>query len=410
MTNLGICGIVCITISLNERNEYMTYLNAASTSQPTKEVIEDINFYLEQNWANPSDISQNSIHVKGDITRARNQIAKVIGAHINEIFFTSGGSESNNWAIKGALEANPDIDTIITTEVEHPSVYNTCTHMASKGYKVYYAPINRFGMVDLYKLERMISDLKIKKPLVSIMFANNEIGSINNIKGLAEVVHKVNGILHTDAVQAFMHAWIDVKKLGIDLMSVSGHKINCPKGIGFLYINRDVKIAPLIHGGKQEFGVRGGTENVPYICAMGNQVERIAEDLDIYLERNRDIYMYLMESIYDRCGYDSSLHCHMNINGHPNNRIFNNMSLTIDGINAEQLITLLDLKDVQISAGSACCSGSKIPSRVLKAIGLSDDKAFNTIRISWDYNCTTDMIDAFVDALTECILSIKLFA
>lgn len=385
------------------------YLNSCSTTQPTKEVIDDINFYLTQNWSNPSDISQNAIHAKSDITYARNQIAKAIGASMDEIFFTSGGSESNNWAIKGILDRYSDIDTIITTEIEHPSVYNTCKYMKSKGYKTYYAPINRFGMVDVYKLERMIIEKQINKPFVSIMFANNEIGSINDIKRISDVVHKYNGILHTDAVQAFMHIHINVKNLGIDLMSVSGHKIGACKGTGFLYKTKDLEITPLIHGGKQEFGIRGGTENVPYICAMGHQVERLSDDLDIYLERTREVWEYLVESIYDKCADYSEDYCNIEINGNPFCRIFNNLSVTFDGINAEQLITLLDMKGIQVSAGSACCSGEPTPSRTLKAIGLSDEEAFSTVRISFDYNTTKDMIDEFVDVLVECIRSLKMF-
>jgi cysteine desulfurase len=237
------------------------------------------------------------------------------------------------------------------------------------------------------------------------MHVNNEIGTIQPIKKIAEIVHKYNGILHCDAVQAFMHTRINVKELGIDLMSVSGHKINCPKGIGFLYKRKDLDITPLIHGGKQEFGLRGGTENVPYICAMGNQVERLYDDLDIYLERTVDLHNYIIQSVYEICGE----YCDVYLNGHPRKRIANNLSFTFEGINAEQLITLLDMKGVQVSAGSACSVGTPTPSRILKAIGLSDKEAFSTIRVSFDYNTTKDMVDVFIDALVECIKSLQMF-
>lgn len=381
------------------------YLNAASTTQPTQEVIDDINFYLKQNWSNPSDISQDAIHSKGDISYARNQIAKAIGASFEEIFFTSGGSESNNWAIKGILDMYSDIDAIITTKIEHPSVYNTCKDMESKGYKIYYVPIDEYGCVKTYELERTIINNRVKKPLVSIMFANNEIGSINDIKKIAEITHQYNGILHTDAVQAFMHTCINVKELGIDLMSVSGHKFGCPKGIGFLYKAKHLGITPLIHGGKQEMNYRGGTENVPYICAMGNQVERLFEDLDIYRLRAVEIHNYIIQEVYEQC----DKYCDVYLNGHPRKRIATNLSFTFKGINAEQLITLLDMKGVQVSAGSACCAGEKVPSRVLKEIGLSDEDAFSTIRISFDYNTTRDMVDGFIDALVESVQSLKMF-
>lgn len=381
------------------------YLNSASTTQPTQEVIDDINFYLKQNWSNPSDISQDGIHAKGDITYARNQIAKAIGASGDEIFMVSGGSESNNWALKGILDAYPEIDTIITTEIEHPSIYNTCKYLEESGYKVYYAPIDRYGMVDTYKLKKMIVNNDIYRPLVSIMFSNNEIGTINPIKEIAEIVHRYNGIFHCDAVQAFMHTYIDVKKLGIDLMSASAHKVGACKGTGFLYKRKDLDIVPLIHGGKQMNSLRGGTENVAGICSFGNQVERLNDDLDIYLERAVELHNYIIQNVYEAC----EEYCEVQLNGHPRKRIANNLSFTFRGINAEQIIILLDLKGIQVSAGSACSSGQKEPSRILKSIGLSDEEAFSTIRVSFDYNTTKDDVDVFIDALVECIKSLQMF-
>lgn len=385
------------------------YLNAASTTQPTQEVIDDVNFYLKQNWSNPSDISQNSIHAKSDITYARNQIAKIIEASSDEIFFTSGGSESNNWAIKGIVDAYSEINTIITTKIEHPSVYNTCKYLETKGYDVEYLEVDCFGSVKLSELEKLLKTGHMldecDRPLVSIMFANNEIGTIQPIKKIADIVHKYNGILHVDAVQAFMHTRINVKELGIDLMSASGHKISCPKGIGFLYKRKDLNITPLIHGGKQMDSLRSGTENVPYICAMGDQVERLSEDLDIYIERAKDIYNYIIQVVYEKCGE----YCEVYLNGHPSKRIFNNLSFTFTGIDAERLIVLLDMNGIVCSMGSACCAGKKTPSRILKAIGFSDRQAFSTIRVSFDYNMTREMVDVFVETLVECIRSLKMF-
>lgn len=415
MTNAYNYGIVITTkeikLVMKGLNELKmnVYLNSCSTTQPTKEVIDDVNFYLKQNWSNPSDISQDGVHAKGDITNARNQIAKAIGADWNEIFFTSSGSESNNWAIKGVVDAYFDCrTTIITTMIEHPSVYNTCKYLESKGYRVKYLPVDHFGFINISELDEILKSTRMSNkdvPLVSIMFANNEIGTIQPIKKIAEIVHKHNGILHVDAVQAFMHTHINVKELGIDLMTASGHKVNCPKGIGFLYKKKDVKITPLIHGGKQEFEMRGGTENVPYICAMGNQVERLSDDLDIYIERATDLRNYIIKEVYEKCGE----YCAVYLNGHPRQRIVNNLSFTFEGVNAEQIITLLDIKGIQVSAGSACCSGEKTPSRVLKAMGYSDKETFSTIRVSFDYNTTRDMVDNFVDALVECIRSLQMF-
>lgn len=390
-------------------NMNQVYLNAASTTQPTKEVIEDVNFYLKYNWSNPSDISQISVHSKGDISSARVNIAKSIGALWQEIFFTSGGSEANNWAIKGVVDNYSECKTIITTKIEHPSVYNTCKHLEERGYTVKYLSVNCFGQIKLSELELLLKTAHETNendiPLVSIMFANNEVGTIQPIKKIAEIVHKYNGIFHCDAVQAFMHTHINVKELGIDLMSASGHKIHCPKGIGFLYKRKDLNISPLIHGGKQEFGLRGGTENVPYICAMGNQVKRLNDDLDIYLERATELHNYIIQNVYEACGYL----CNVYLNGHPRERVANNLSFTFEGINAEQLITLLDLKGMQVSAGSACSSGTQVPSRIIKAMGFSDEEALSTIRISFDYNTTKDMVDVFIDTLVNCIKSLQTF-
>ena len=388
---------------------YNVYLNSASTTKPTKEVIEDINFYLTHNWSNPSDISQMSVHSNGDISIARSKIAKAIGSLSQEIFFTSGGSEANNWAIKGIIDRYSECKTIITTQIEHPSVYNTCKYLETKGYAVKYLSVDCFGQIKLSELEKLLKDIyetnENNIPLVSIMFANNEVGTIQPIKKISDIVHKYNGIFHCDAVQAFIHTHINVKELGIDLMSVSGHKINCPKGIGFLYKRKGLEIAPLIHGGKQEFGLRGGTENVPYICAMGNQVERLSEDLDIYLERTVDLHNYIIQNIYESCGYL----CNVYLNGHPKERVANNLSFTFEGINAEQLISMLDTRGMQVSAGSACSVGSKVPSRVLKAMGFNDEEAFSTIRVSFDYDTTKDMVDAFVDTLVKCLQSLQMF-
>lgn len=390
-------------------NMNQVYLNAASTTQPTKEVIEDVNFYLKYNWSNPSDISQISVHSKGDISSARVNIAKSIGALWQEIFFTSGGSEANNWAIKGVVDNYSECKTIITTKIEHPSVYNTCKHLEERGYTVKYLSVNCFGQIKLSELELLLKTAHETNendiPLVSIMFANNEVGTIQPIKKIAEIVHKYNGIFHCDAVQAFMHTHINVKELGIDLMSASGHKIHCPKGIGFLYKRKDLNISPLIHGGKQEFGLRGGTENVSYICAMGNQVKRLNDDLDIYLERATELHNYIIQNVYESCGYL----CNVYLNGHPRERVANNLSFTFEGINAEQLITLLDLKGMQVSAGSACSSGTQVPSRIIKAMGFSDEEALSTIRISFDYNTTKDMVDVFIDTLVNCIKSLQTF-
>lgn len=384
----------------------MIYLNEASTTKVNEKVLKDFVYAAKKYWQNPSDISQGGLESKNVIEEARNKIARSINAKDGkEIIFTSGATESNNWALKGTLDYYLECKTIITTAIEHPSVYNTCVYLKSKGYTIEYAPINSYGIVDVNKLEKLIVDKKINHPLVSIMFSNNEIGSINNIKAISKIVKKYNGIFHVDATQAFMHTYINVQDMGIDLMSASFHKIGGFKNCGFLYIKDGIEITPLLHGGKQFEYKRSGTENVPAIYAFGNQVERLNDDLDIYLERSRELHNHIVQEIYEKC---EEL-CDVKLNGHPSQRIMNNLNFTFKGIDADQLIILLGMNDINISSGSACSSYSRVPSRVLKAIGLSDEEAYSTVRISFGYDTTREMVDEFIDKLVECIRNLKMF-
>ena len=381
------------------------YLNNASTTKPDKEVLRDFMWCAETYWHNPSDVSDGGLEARDVIKTAQTQIACAIHSKPEEIIFTSGGSESNNWAIKGFLDKNKDYKTIITTKIEHSSVYNTCQYMEKHGCKVLYAGVDRYGKVDARNLEKLIKDKNITKPFVSIMFANNEIGTIQDIKKISEIVHKYNGVIHCDAVQAFLHTEIDVKDLGIDMMSTSFHKFGGFKNCGFLYVKNGIELTPLIHGGHQFDSKRAGTENVPMIYAMGNQVQRYNYDIDIFKERIKELFDYTMFRIYDRCCFD----CDINLNGSPYYRMFNNISLTFSGINASRLISLLELRGICVSAGSACNAGEKTPSRTLKAIGLSNEEAFSTIRISLNKDTTKDEIDYFVNALYESIRSLQIF-
>lgn len=382
----------------------MIYLNNASTTKPDKSVLDDFMWCAESIWHNPSDRTEDAMDAKEIIKNAQEQIAYAINAKPEEILFTSGGSESNNWAIKGFLDKNKNYKTIITTKIEHPSVYNTCQYMTKHGCKVMYVPVNEFGIVSPKRLEKMIVDNDISNPFVSIMFANNEIGTIQPIRDVAKVVHKYNGILHVDAVQAFMHTDIDVVNMGIDMMSVSFHKFGGFKNCGFLYIKNGIELTPLIHGGHQFDSKRAGTENVPMIYAMGNQVEKINDDLFVMLERTKDIYDYILTEVYHKCDM-----CAVYLNGDPSKRIYNILSFTFEGIDASRLITLLELKNIYVSAGSACQSGENTPSRVLKAIGLSNEDSFSTIRVSINDKITRDEIDVFVNTLVECIKRLQMF-
>lgn len=382
----------------------MIYLNNASTTKPDKKVIDDFVYCAENYWHNPSDISNDGLEAKDIIENAQEQIAISINAKPEEIIFTSGGSESNNWAIKGYVD-NYDVDLILSTEIEHPSVYNTCLFCKERGTRLIYIPVNGCGVIDLDYLEEMMKTHNKCKILVSIMMANNEIGTIQPIKEISDIVHRYDGALHVDAVQAYMHSPIDVQDLGIDMMSTSFHKYGGFKNCGFLYIREGIELTPLIHGGHQFNSKRSGTENVPMIYAMGNQAERLNANLISSYKHIEEMYNYIIMQIYIKYETFNKV-C---LNGEPYNRMYNNLSFTFEGIDASMLIYLLELEGVYVSAGSACCAGTNTPSKVLKAIGLSDEAAFSTIRISINEKTTKKEIDYFIDALFKCIKSIKEF-
>lgn len=385
--------------------EYTVYLNNASTTKPDKKVIDDFVYCAESYWHNPSDISEDGLTAKDIIKAAQKQIADSINAKPEEIIFTSGGSESNNWAIKGYVD-NYDVDLIITTEIEHPSVYNTCLFCKEHGVRLVYTPVNSYGMVDLdFFEETMKFYSKPCEILVSIMLANNEIGTVQPIKQIAEIVHKYGGVLHVDAVQAYMHSPIDVEDMGIDMMSTSFHKFGGFKNCGFLYVRDGIELTPLIHGGHQFNSKRSGTENVPMIYAMGNQVKRLSLLQEVNTYNLYESFKYILNQVCNKC--DGI--CNVSLNGSEKSRLRNNLSFIFEGVNADMLIALLETEGIYVSAGSACCSGEKTPSRILKAIGLSDKDAFSTIRVSINEKTTKEELDYFVEKLVECIKNIKIF-
>lgn len=387
----------------------MIYLDNAATTKPTKEVIADITWCLENVWGNPSSIHTPGIEAKRLLEGSREKVAKFINADPDEIIFTASGSESNNLAIKGFLDANDMYECIITTKVEHPSVYNTCMSLIDDyaWYRVDFAPVDEAGRVKVNRFKQLISELSYSHYcFVSIMLANNEVGSINDIKKIANIVHHHSGILHVDATQAVGHISVDVKELDCDLLSFSGHKLNCPKGVGVLYKKKDIKLSPIVHGGHQEGEFRAGTENLPYIYALGNQVDRIGK-----VNPNYEIRDYLKRNII--CDYMGIMNYNGNIYSNENydnyfGTLPNILSLTFEGINAEALITLLDMRGVCVSAGSACSSGEKTPSRVLNSIGLTDEEAFSTVRISIGEDTTIEECDEFIRILGECLKSLKM--
>ena len=381
------------------------YLDNASTTKPKEEVVSAMMPYLVDKWYNPSGLYKEATKIKEDIEYARETIADFIGAKSDEIYFTSCGSEGNCWAIDGFCKesfSRNRIPVVITTKIEHKSILE-CVKNSLCGTDGYYVilRVDNKGFVDLISLQEDLeyyyNHMKADV-LVSIQYANNEIGTIQDIQSISKMVHKYEGILHVDAVQAFGQIPIDVKKLGIDMMTVSGHKVGCPKGIGFLYKSNNVNIKPLIYG-TQMNGLRGGTENVAYIMGMARAVELLKdneynayyESIKISSRRN-----YFMNMLKKRLG--------CSINGSFVDRLHNNINATFpQNITSESLIYMLDISGMMASAGSACNSHTNEPSHVLKAIGLSNEEAMRTVRFTIDVDITDKEIDKVIDEIEKSI-------
>ena len=379
-----------------------TYFDCAATTKPDPQVIKDITESMQNDWYNPSANYSNAREVKLKLDHAREQIANYINCEPEEIYFTSGATEANNWA----MYYYKDIDELYTDAIEHPSIYNPSMAINANTLNIYTGiiPISKYyGELDLkaFKYSIQSDDYPL---LVAVSMVNNEIGTIFPIKEISECLSKhCCGYLHVDATQALTHMPIDVKELGIDTMSSSFHKYGGVKGIGFLYCRRGVPLTPMLLGGHQENNMRAGTENVHYITAMGNHIERLS-----YTDKERwtkveQLSKYLTEQLYNTY----SIHnCPIRKNGGENCSPYIN-SFTIANISAKDLITLLDMDGIQISAGSACSSGENKPSRVLKALGLSDAEARNTIRISIDENNDKEGIDYLCNRLATHINFLK---
>ena len=399
------------------------YFDNAATMEPEQEMLERYAELCEQYWWNPSSISDGSMLTRQAIEDVRKRILKYInGREGDKIVFTSGGTEANNLAIKGfccekythfltKYDENGYYDrqyritpSVFASSVEHPSVLNPINWLYDMEIIDNYNIVNcnDDGTVNKKSLEERISyiqDTKFHPIFASIMMANNELGSVNDIKAISEIVHKYNGILHVDAVQAFSHMEIDVQKMGIDMMSVSGHKFGAPHGIGFLYVRERIDISPLLHGGGQEKGLRSGTEDAPSIIMMGEIIDRIYHNFD-YDTHNVE---YCSKDLRECLQKDYNVKINSPVDGLPN--IIN---VTINGVDNEQLITNLDyFSGVQVSAGSACHAGIKKPSKVLKEIGLTEKEINNTIRISLNRNVTIDEIFEFLRILRNEIERLK---
>lgn len=376
----------------------MIYFDNAATTKLDDEVLKTMMPYLKNSYGNPSSIYKLAQENKNAIELARNNIASIFNVEPREIYFTSGGTESDNWAIKSIAQAYKSKGKhIITSSIEHHAVLNSCKYLESQGYRVTYLKVDKYGLVDPKELKKNICDDTI---LISIMFANNEIGTIQPIKELAEIAHESNIVFHTDAVQAAGYININIKELGIDAMSISAHKFYGPKGVGLLYLNKKIKLLSFMHGGNQESSKRAGTENVPGIIGMAKALELAYKDLD----KNNFYIKKLRDSIIDGVLNNIS---HTRLNGDREKRLPNNINISFEFIEGESLLLLLDSKDIFASSGSACTSGSLDPSHVLLAIGLPHEIAHGSLRITLGKHNTQQDVDLFLNELPGIIKKLR---
>ena len=374
------------------------YLDNAATTRTSQEVVDAMLPYFTESYGNPSSIYELGQRSKEAITKAREEIAKVIGAKTEEIYFTAGGSEADNWAIKAAYEAYKNKGNhIITTKIEHHAVLHTCQYLEKQGAKVTYLDVDENGLIDLEQLQKAITPETI---LITIMFANNEIGTIEPVKEIG-MIAKEHGILfHTDAVQVFGQVPIDVDEMNIDMLSSSAHKINGPKGIGCLYIRKGVKIRSFIHGGAQERKRRAGTENVPGIVGYGVAARMAAETMEARTRKEQELRDYFIRRVLDEVPYTR-------LNGDPEKRLPNNANFSFRFIEGESLLIMLDMKGIAGSSGSACTSGSLDPSHVLLAIGLPHEIAHGSLRLTLGADTTKEDLDYTLEQIKEIVAKLR---
>ena len=366
------------------------YADNAATTQVSEEVLNAMLPYFRTAYGNASSIYKLGRDAQRDVENAREKVAKALGASPNEIFFTSCGSEADNWALKGVAETmeKKGKKHIVTSVFEHHAILHTCQYLEKKGFEVTYVPVSDKGLVDPEEVRKAIRE---DTAIVSIMYANNEIGTIQPIEEIAAVCHEKGVIFHTDAVQAVGHVDIDVKKQGIDMLSLSGHKIHAQKGIGALYVKKGIILPNLIHGGAQERNKRAGTENVPAIVGLGVAIETATKNIQeknvsITAKRNR-LIDGILKIPYTR------------LNGDRDKRLPGNLNISIEGIEGESLLLMLDMNGICASSGSACTSGSLDPSHVLLSIGLKHEIAHGSLRLSIEDDITDEDVDYIINVL-----------
>ena len=378
--------------------EKMIYLDNAATTKTRPEVVEAMLPYFTESYGNPSSVYTFSAKSKEAVTKAREIIADSLGVQSNEIYFTAGGSEADNWALVAAAEAyEAKGKHIITSKIEHHAILHTCEYLEKRGYEVTYLDVDENGVVKLDELKKAIRPDTI---LISIMFANNEIGTIEPIKEIGAIAKEHGILFHTDAVQAYGHVPISADEYNIDMLSASGHKINGPKGIGFLYIRKGVKIRSFIHGGAQERRRRAGTENVPGIVGFGKAVQLAMDEMEERTKKEVEMREYLMEKVLREVPFTR-------INGSRTSRLPNNINFAFQFIEGESLLIKLDMAGICGSSGSACTSGSLDPSHVLLAIGLPHEIAHGSLRLTLSEENTMEEMDITADKIKEIVAYLR---
>ncbi|MEF9952099.1 MAG: cysteine desulfurase NifS [Clostridium sp.] len=376
----------------------IVYLDHSATTYVKREVLDEMMPYFTESFGNPSSLYSISRSTKHAVDIAREKVSKALGAKDAEIYFTAGGSEADNWAIKGVALANKSKGNhIITTKIEHPAILSTCKYLEKNGFEVTYLSVDGDGLIDLKELENSIKDTTI---LISVMMANNEIGTVQPVAEIGKIARSKKVLFHTDAVQAIGHINIDVEAMNIDLLSLAAHKFYGPKGIGALYIRKGVKIDSIIHGGGQEKKKRAGTENLPAIVGLGHAIELATTNMEaknaaISAKRDR-----LLQGILDRIPYTK-------INGSLESRLPNNVNVSFHFIEGEGLLLLLDMAGICASTGSACSSGSLDPSHVLLAIGLPHEIAHGSLRLSLGEGTTDEEIDYVLEQLPKIVQRLR---
>ena len=374
------------------------YLDNAATTKVRPEVVEAMLPYFTEIYGNASAVYDFGQKCKQAIEDARETIGSSIGTRASNIYFTAGGSESDNWALKGVAEVYKDKGKhIITTKIEHHAILHTCAYLEQQGYEVTYLDVDADGLVSPEDVKKAIRPDTI---LISVMFANNEIGTIETIEEIGAIAHEHGILFHTDAVQAYAQVPIDVEKMHIDLLSASGHKLNGPKGIGFLYIRQGLKLKSFIHGGAQERKRRAGTENVPGIVGLGKAVEIAMATMDERIKKESELRDYLIARIEDEIPFAK-------LNGHRVKRLPNNINFCFRFIEGESMLIMLDMAGICGSSGSACTSGSLDPSHVLLAIGLPHEIAHGSLRLTLSDEITKEQLDYVVDHLKGIVAKLR---